>query len=106
MGRRASSRRRSRQRKRSNAAEFRGSIAAQFSPCVLMMPRRFFAAAVLACLSSFAAAAASNGASDKLTVTTIVIDSTHGPVKFQAEVAADPASQEKGDQKSTRLNSR
>ena len=61
-----------------------------------MIPRRFFAAAVLACLSSFAAAAAPNGASDKLPVTTIVIDSTHGPVKFQAEVAADPASQEKG----------
>lgn len=29
-------------------------------------------------------------------MTTVVIDTEHGPTKFQAEVAADPASQEKG----------
>ncbi len=31
-----------------------------------------------------------------LPVTTVVIDSDHGPVTFRTEVAADPASQERG----------
>lgn len=61
------------------------------------MPNRIFAAAVFACcalpLSAAAVPTAPNG---KLPVTTIVIDAGHGPVKFQAEVAADPESQEKG----------
>ena len=60
------------------------------------MPNRAFAAAALAWALPFAAAAVSNSPNGKLPVTTVVIDSGHGPVKFQAELAADPASQEKG----------
>jgi hypothetical protein len=60
------------------------------------MPNRAFAAAVLACALPFSAAAVPNTTNGKLPVTAIVIDSAHGPVKLQAEVAADPVSQEKG----------
>jgi uncharacterized protein len=60
------------------------------------MSRRVFAAALIACLLPFDAYAAPNKGDDKLPMTSLVIDSEHGPVKFQAEVAADPASQEKG----------
>ena len=57
---------------------------------------KIFATAVLACLLLRPVFAATDKGEDKLPVTSIVIDSAHGPVKFQAEVAADPASQEKG----------
>ncbi|HEX3432227.1 MAG TPA: DUF192 domain-containing protein [Rhizomicrobium sp.] len=52
--------------------------------------------AAMACVLPFAAAAAPSSGNDKLPVTTVIIDSTHGPAKFHVEVAADPASQEKG----------
>ena len=57
---------------------------------------KIFATAVLACLLLRPVFAATDKGEDKLPVTSIVIDSAHGPVRFQAEVAADPASQEKG----------
>jgi uncharacterized membrane protein (UPF0127 family) len=60
------------------------------------MSNRAFAAAAFACALPFSASAVPNSPNGKLPVTTIVIDSEHGPVKFAAEVAADPASQEKG----------
>ena len=60
------------------------------------MPNRAFAAVVLACALPFSAAAVPSSSNDKLPVTTVVIDSEHGPARFQAELAADPASQEKG----------
>jgi len=60
------------------------------------MPTKMFAAAAVAWVLPLAADAAPDKADDKLPVTTVVIDSVHGPVKIQAEVAGDPASQEKG----------
>jgi len=60
------------------------------------MPIRAFAAAVLLCALPFSAAAVPKSPNGKLPVTTVVIDAEHGPVKFQTEVAADPASQETG----------
>ena len=60
------------------------------------MLNRVIAAAVLLCALPLSPAAIPNNSDARLPVTTIVIDSGHGPVKFQAEVAADPASQEKG----------
>src|SRR5439155_1397157 len=62
-----------------------------------MTGKHFIAAAAVTCLLPIAAvAAAGNDAAAKLPVTTVVIDSVRGPVRFQAEVAADRASQEKG----------
>ena len=60
------------------------------------MSNRVFAAAALVCVLPCTAAAVPNSPNGKLPVTTVVIDSAHGPVKFRAEVAADPDSQEKG----------
>src|SRR5205085_8637139 len=95
MGRRANSPLRSRRRKDRKPATFRGSIAAQ---PIFAFPSmsKVFATAALACLLLRPVFAATDKGEDKLPVTTIVIDSAHGPVKFQAEVAADPVSQEKG----------
>jgi uncharacterized protein len=55
-----------------------------------------FAAAAFACVLSQTVEAAPDTGDEKLPTTAVVIDSGHGPVKLQAEVAADPASQEKG----------
>ena len=60
------------------------------------MSNRAFAAAALVCALPFAAVAVPATPNGKLPVTTIVIDSEHGPAKFQVEVAADPATQETG----------
>lgn len=61
------------------------------------MPNRVFAAAaVFACALPFAATAVPTSPNGKLPMTMVLIDSGHGPVKIQAEVAADPVSQEKG----------
>jgi hypothetical protein len=60
------------------------------------MPNRAFAAALFVCALPWSAVAVPISPNGKLPVTTIVIDSAHGPVKFQAELAADPVSQEKG----------
>lgn len=60
------------------------------------MPNRAFVAAALLCALPFSAAAVPNSPNGKLPMTTVVIDAGHGPAKFQTEVAADPASQEKG----------
>jgi hypothetical protein len=60
------------------------------------MFKEVFAAAAIACLLPFNVDAAPTKGNDRLPVTTLVIDAAHGPVKFQAELAADPASQEKG----------
>jgi uncharacterized protein len=57
---------------------------------------KVFVMAVLGCLLPFSVFAASDKGGDKLSTAIVVIDSAHGPVKFQTEVAADPASQEKG----------
>jgi hypothetical protein len=61
-----------------------------------MMPTKVFAAAAIGSMLTLVANAAPNKADDKLPLTTIVVESAHGPVKIQAEVAADAASQEKG----------
>ena len=62
-----------------------------------MSTRLLFAAAAVICLLPFAAKTAPGGGADaKLPATTVLIDSPHGPVRFVAELAADPASQEKG----------
>ena len=61
-----------------------------------MMPTRFFAAAAFACMLPRVADAAPTGGDDKLPMTSVVIDAAHGPIKIQAELAADPVSQEKG----------
>jgi uncharacterized membrane protein (UPF0127 family) len=62
-----------------------------------MSTRLVFSAAAVVCLFPFAAASAPGaGAAAKMPLATVVIDSSHGPVRFQAELAADPASQEKG----------
>jgi len=60
------------------------------------MLMKVFAAVAIVCVLPFNADAAPSKGDDKLPMTSLVIDSEHGPVKFQAEVAADPASQEKG----------
>lgn len=60
------------------------------------MPNRVFAAVALLCALPSSALAVPTGPNGKLPVITVVIDAEHGPAKFQAEVAADPASQEKG----------
>ena len=60
------------------------------------MPNRVFAAAVFLCALPFSALAVPTSPNGKLPVIAVVIDAERGPVKIQAEVAADPASQEKG----------
>ncbi|HLY04897.1 MAG TPA: DUF192 domain-containing protein [Rhizomicrobium sp.] len=60
------------------------------------MPNRAFAAAVLLCALPFSAAAVPTSPNGKLPVTAVIIDTEHGSAKFQAEVASDPVSQEKG----------
>jgi hypothetical protein len=55
---------------------------------------RFFAAA--AALAVFTGCSALTPPSAPLPVTTVTIDSDHGPVKFKVEVAADSQSQEYG----------
>jgi uncharacterized membrane protein (UPF0127 family) len=56
----------------------------------------FAAAAVICLLPLTTASAPGSNAAAKLPLTTVVIDSSHGSVRFLAELAADPASQEKG----------
>src|SRR5436853_7828237 len=93
MGRRANSQPKSRRRKDSVAIKSRGSIAAQFG----MYIRHLLAAAAIICLLPLAAASApGSDAAAKLPLTTVIIDSAHGPVRFLAELAVDPVSQEKG----------
>jgi uncharacterized membrane protein (UPF0127 family) len=59
--------------------------------------RLLLAAAAIICLLPLAAASAPGAdIAPKLALTTVVIDSGHGVVRFQAELAADPSSQEKG----------
>ena len=66
--------------------------------------RLFFAAAAIICLVPLAAASAPGvDATAKLPLSTVVIDSGHGTMRFQVELAADPASQEKGLMFRTRL---
>jgi uncharacterized membrane protein (UPF0127 family) len=48
------------------------------------------------CLASILAAFVPVAIAAPLPVTSVVIDSDHGPISFKAEVAADQASQEKG----------
>ena len=54
------------------------------------------AVATLAALLSFASAAIAETPTKALPVTTIVIDTAHGPHSFRVEVAADQPSQEQG----------
>jgi uncharacterized membrane protein (UPF0127 family) len=56
--------------------------------------RRFFAAAAI--LVVFAGCSGLTPPSSPLPVTTVTIDSDHGPVKFRVEVAGDSQSQEYG----------
>lgn len=62
------------------------------------MSLRFSSAATaIVCFISFATAAAPVvEQAAKLSLTTVVIDTPRGPARFLAEVAADPAAQEKG----------
>jgi uncharacterized membrane protein (UPF0127 family) len=52
--------------------------------------------AVPAIVGLCALCGATGSVSTPLPITTVVIDSDHGPVTFKVEVAADPASQERG----------
>lgn len=54
------------------------------------------AAAIFACLQPFCGALGATPPPSKLPLSTVVIDSEHGPVRFTTEIAADPASQERG----------
>ena len=69
-----------------------------------MSTRLLFAAAAVICLLPFAAASAPGvSAAAKLPLTTVVVDSSRGPVRLLAELAAETASQEKGLMFRTRL---
>jgi uncharacterized membrane protein (UPF0127 family) len=75
------------------AAAWPGRVHAEESWRSSLMSKRLAALVALLCL-----AAISPGASqDKpLPTTTIVIETSHGPHAFHVEIAADPASQERG----------
>src|SRR5579871_5096665 len=60
------------------------------------MLKSAFAATAVVCLLSYSAQAAPTTPNGKLPMTSVMIDASHGPAKFQVEVAADPDSQEKG----------
>ncbi len=65
--------------------------SALFSVVLQMNGRFFVAVAAFACLTVVPAASTPG-----LPLTSIVINSSRGPVRFSAEIAADRASQEKG----------
>jgi hypothetical protein len=69
-----------------------------------MMRKSVLVAAAVACLhGAMPANAVSPKAGTGLPVDSVIIDSVRGPVRFSAEIAADPASQERGLMYRTRL---